>query len=460
MVLKPVASVAPAPSLDSVTGLVAGIREALFDLPDHRKGGNNQRYVIGDAALSAFSVFFMQSPSFLDYQRRMQKERGRNNAGSLFGVHQIPSTQQIGNLLDPISPECLAPVFLDVVDALHQHRALDTHRQADGRLLIALDGTEYHGSGAVHCAQCSTRTLSNGQTQFYHVAVTPVIVAPGQADVFPLPPAFVRPQDGYAKQDCELTAATRWLQRWGARIAPWRTTLLGDDLYCHQPFCQQVLAQGCAFLFVCLPPSHPLLYEWVADFERSGEVPTLVKTRWTGTQRLTETYRWLNDLPLRDGKDALLVGWCELTTTDAEGQVLYRNAWASSEPINADNVIDLVASGRSRWKIENENNNTLKTKGYHFEHNYGHGRQHLAALLASLILLAFLVHTVLDRLHPGYQAVRRQLPSRRTFFEHLRALTQYLPFDSWEHLFDFMLEALEPARPPPARRAGGKRGQI
>jgi len=103
--------------------------------------------------------------------------------------------------------------------------------------------------------------------------------------------AFVRPQDGQAKQDCELNAATRWLQQWRARIAPWRTTLLGDDLYCHQPFCEQVLALGCAFLFVCLPPSHTLLYEWVADFERIGAVPTLVRTRWTGKQRLTETYR-------------------------------------------------------------------------------------------------------------------------------------------------------------------------
>ena len=165
-------------------------------------------------------------------------------------------------------------------------------------------------------------------------------------------------------------------------------------------------------------------------------------------------------MPLRDGNDARLVGWCELTTTDADGNVLYRNAWARSEPINADNVIAPVAAGRSRWKIENENNNTLKTKGDHFEHNYSHGQPHLAALLASLILLAFLVHTVLDRLHPGYQTVRRHLPSRRTVFEHLRALTQYLPFDSWEHLFDFMLEALvEPAQPTPARRTA-KRGQI
>ncbi|MBK1630534.1 hypothetical protein CKO31_07200 [Thiohalocapsa halophila] len=175
---------------------------------------------------------------------------------------------------------------------------------------------------------------------------------------------------------------------------------LGDDLYCHQPFCEQVLAQGCAFLFVCLPGSHALLYEWIADFERTAEVPTLVRTRWTGKQRLTDTYRWLNDLPLRDGEEALHVGWCELTTSDAEGNVLYHNAWASSQPISAANVIAVVAAGRSRWKIENENNNTLKAKGYSFEHNYGHGKRHLANLLASLTLLAFLAHTVLEPAKP------------------------------------------------------------
>ena len=35
-------------------------------LPDTRKGGNNQRYTMEDAALGAFAVFFTQSPSFLD----------------------------------------------------------------------------------------------------------------------------------------------------------------------------------------------------------------------------------------------------------------------------------------------------------------------------------------------------------------------------------------------------------
>ncbi|MEA3643399.1 MAG: hypothetical protein VBE63_26215, partial [Lamprobacter sp.] len=46
----------------------------------------------------------------------------------------------------------------------------------------------------------------------------------------------------------------------------------------------------------------------------------------------------------------------------------------------------------------------------------------------------------------------QQLPSRRTFFEHLRALTLYTVYASWEELFTFMLEMLEPAQPPPKGR--------
>lgn len=153
-------------------------------------------------------------------------------------------------------------------------------------------------------------------------------------------------------------------------------------------------------------------------------------------------------MPLRDGPEALEVNWCELTHTDPAGRVLYHNAWATSRPIDQHTVVALVAAARSRWKIENEHNNTLKTQGYHFEHNYGHGCQHLAALLATLILLAFLVHSILDHFDPLYHRVRQQLPSGRTFFEHLRALTQYVLLATWEELF---VEALQPAQPPPRR---------
>jgi hypothetical protein len=158
----------------------------------------------------------------------------------------------------------------------------------------------------------STRTLTNGQTRHVHSAVTPALVAPGQATVFPLPPAFVTPQDGHLKQDCELAASARWLPQWAPRLAALGPiTFLGDDLYCHQPFCEQVLAQHGHFLFVCLPQSHPTLYEWLADFERQGPLPSVVTTRWTGTQRLTDTYRYfhLSTFPSTPGMTCLTSCW-------------------------------------------------------------------------------------------------------------------------------------------------------
>ncbi|MBP6807846.1 MAG: ISNCY family transposase [Chromatiaceae bacterium] len=332
--------------------LIKQIRDTFDHLLDVRKGGNNQRYTVADAALSAFAVFFTQSPSFLDYPVRMQKERGRNNATSLFGVHKIPCDQQSRNLLDPVPPEELAPLLMNIVDGLYRLGALETHRTLAGGFTVALDGTEYFASNASSCPNCSTRTLANGQTRHVHIAVTPALVAPGQATVFPLPPAFVTPQDGHTKQDCELAASARWLPQWAPRLATWGPiTYLGDDRYCHQPCCEPVLAQHSHFLFVCLPQSHPTLYEWLADFEHQGPLPTRVTTRWTGTQRLTDTYRYCHYLPLRDSDDALYVDWCELTATDAAGRVLYRNSWATSHRITADSVVAIVAAGRSRWKI-------------------------------------------------------------------------------------------------------------
>ena len=428
----------------SMAGLTQRIREVFAQLPDARHSSNNQRYVMEDAALSAFSVFFTQSPSFLDYQIRMQQQQGKNNAQSLFGVHSIPSDNQIRNILDPVAPDTLFPLIAHLGDELYRHQYLESYRSINNTLLMAVDGTDFFSSNKIHRKCCSCAQQKNGDTLYRHTVVTPVLVAPGQERVIVLPPEFVQPQDGHDKQDCELAATGRWLNQHAAHYAPWRITLLGDDLYCHQPFCQRAIEAKMDFIFTCKPDSHATVYEWVADFTRSGQIGTLTRTRRTGKKHFTDTYRYLNDVPLRDSDDALLVNWCELSTTREDGTVAYRNAWTSSHRIDEHNVELVAKAGRARWKIENENNNTLKTKGYHFEHNFGHGKQHLANLFATMILLAFLMHTCFDWLDERYCAVRSKLPSRRTFFENVRTLLLYLPFDSWDHLLSFMLSKLNP----------------
>ena len=432
--------------------LIDRIRQIFETLPDGRSGnGVYRKYSMADAALSAFSVFFMQSPSFLEYQRIMQKERGKNNVHSLFGAYQIPSDNQIRNLLDAVSPDALWPLYRWLLQALDGQGKLKEFQVLGDSVLVTLDGVEYFSSQKIDCPCCSTKTLKTGVIQYSHSAVTPVIVSPHQADVIPLAPEFIAPQDGSDKQDYERAAARRWLEREESYL-PRNVTFLGDDLYCKQPFCEHLKQRGRHFILVCKPDSHKTLYEWVDDFQRLGQVEVIEKHEWTGKQRLTERYRIAHQVPLRDSDDALLVNWCEIEITDEQGRVVYRNAFATDYALDAQNVAEIVRAGRTRWKIENENNNTLKTKGYHFAHNFGHGKKHLAALLASLIILAFLVHTVLQRLDQCYRLLREELPSRKTFFNDLRALTRYVCFDSWQHLMEFMLEGMNiPIPQNPAR---------
>ena len=111
--------------------------------------------------------------------------------------------------------------------------------------------------------------------------------------------------------------------------------------------------------------------------------------------------------------------------------------------ITAANVGLLVATGRARWKIENENNNVLKNRGYHLEHNFGHGQKHLSSLLAAMNILAFLYHAFLDFCDEKYRLIRAALPTRQTFFDDLRALTRYMLFVGWDALMEFMMRGLE-----------------
>ena len=433
-----------------LSGLIAHLREMWQALPDYRKPNNNTRYTITDAALSALAVFFMQAPSFLAQQRALKKRKGRDNARSLFQVAQIPSDNQIRNLLDPIAPVHLHAAYDWIHDQLQATGVLERFRAFKGTYLIPLDGVTYFSSTQISCDQCSPRKDRQGLVHYYHSAISPVLVKPGCAQVLPLPPEFITPQDGTEKQDCERAAALRWLAQHNARFAPHTVTYLGDDLYANHPFCETITHPYQQY-FVCVakPESHAHLYSWIAMLEKTGGVASTHHREWTGQYGELWQYRWVTDVPLRAGPDSLSVTWFELTMTHEQtGEILYHNAWVTNHTLTQDTVVALAQVGRARWKVENENHNTLKNQGYHLEHNFGHGRQHLATVLFTLNVLAFLLHTVQEWVCAPYRLLRQALVTRYTFFNDLRALTRYILFESWNALWRFMFDGLELTIPP------------
>ena len=63
--------------------------------------------------------------------------------------------------------------------------------------------------------------------------------------------------------------------------------------------CEAVLASGFNFIFVCLPESHPTLYDWIAFQASHGNVKTTQQQQRRSKTDEVWQYRYLNDVPMR-----------------------------------------------------------------------------------------------------------------------------------------------------------------
>ena len=414
--------------------LLGGLEAVGEKIPDKRRSGCNLTYRLLDAIKSAFAVFFFRRPSLLDFQRAMKGRKKRNNVETLFGVMNIPSDNQIRTLLDGTAPELLGEVFERTLRVAGEAGAIKPYRVLDGGVLLALDGLWYYASQEIYCEHCLSRA-HGGETSYYHSAVAGAIVRPGNNEVLPVMGEAIRNGDGQEKQDCEHEAGKRWLLAHGPEYRWLKVTLLGDDLYSDQPFCEAVLAQKMSFLFTCKPESH----RWLSETVEQSFLEEKTVKQWTGRHNQISTYRWINGVPLRDSKDALLVNYLYMQIRNEKtGKVGYTNSWVTDKKITAEHVEMLASCARARWKIENEHNNVLKNRGYHLEHNFGHGKQYAGEIFLLLNLLAFQFHTVLELCDEEYGKARASVGRRDSFFHHMQAALRYALHETWR---DFLIFA-------------------
>jgi hypothetical protein len=326
--------------VSTVEPLIRELSEVCAGLPDQckgpRQGGD---YTMADIGLSAFSIFFMGSLSFLAHlsvslasaklnetldQRVLTEGHGRSNCETLFGMSAIPSDNYIRLMLNGVNPSAFDGLFFKAIEAAGP---LTPFQCLDGRTLMALDGCECHCSRKIKCPRCSTRRRSDGGTEYFHTFLGASIVAPGHKQVLPLPPEFIAPQDGAEKQDCERNAAKRWLAKHGATVAHLRPVFLGDDLFGCQPIAAAIEAAGGNLgprrgpSLTCKPSSHKTIAEYLQGAELHGHRQTICKRG----KRTTTVYRWLNAVPLRASEDAILVNWFSIETFNAKGKRTYYN---------------------------------------------------------------------------------------------------------------------------------------
>jgi hypothetical protein len=200
-----------------------------------------------------------------------------------------------------------------------------------------------------------------------------------------------------------------------------------------------------SYILVAKPTDHKYLFKQVLEKENLEQIHRLEFSDFKGT---THIYAWCNDLPLNGSKNAAKINFFEYWMLKDKDKITWANSWVTDIPVTGDNIKELVKAARARWKIENENFNTLKNQGYHADHNFGHGKKHLAFNLFLFILLAFFVHQIIEMKDRLYQQARAKFSARKEYWSALRSLIKFMVFDGWDDLLRFIISPPEASRSP------------
>jgi hypothetical protein len=239
----------------SADALFRLVQSGFASLPDYRVG--DTEIALADALMSAFAMFSLKAPSLLAFD----KERAEGNLHTIYGIERVPCDTYMRDILDPVSPKVLRPVFKSIFRQLQRGKALEPMVFLDGHYLLALDGTEYFSSKALHCASCLHKVHRNGSITYFHQMLGAAIIHPDLREVIPLMPEPIVRHDGTAKNDCERNAAKRFITKLRQDHPHLKFIVTEDSLSSNAPHIETLHAHGLHYILGVKAGDHAYLFQ-------------------------------------------------------------------------------------------------------------------------------------------------------------------------------------------------------
>ena len=430
--------------------LIQLARRRFEKLPEQRRCPD---FALDDTLIAGLALFSLKDPSLLAFQRRAKD----HNLRSVFGLQAIPSDTQMRTILDSVDPVQLRPLFKDIFREVQRGKVLEDYVYLDGCYLIALDGVEFFNSKKIHCDHCMTRHHQNGEVSYYHQLLGAVVVHPDIREVIPLAPEPIQRCDGQQKNDCERNAARRWLKQFRKDHPHLRVIITEDALSSNGPHILDLKAGNFHFILGVKPTDHAYLFKQIVQRVEADEAGTLeVTDPATG---IRHSYLYVNAVSLNEANKEILVNVLLYMQIDPDG-TCHEFSWVTDLELTEVNVCAVMRAGRARWRVENETFNTLKNQGYHFEHNYGHGGENLAVVLALLMMSAFLIDQIQQRCNKLFKVAHKKSGPKCALWEAIRALFFSFEVASMQQIYEaiafgYVRPMLQPLREQtePATRA-------
>ena len=345
-------------------------------------------------------------------------------------MKRVACDTQMREILDGVASGHLRSGFKSLFSSLQRGKALESYQYLGGHYLLSVDGTGFFSSPTVHCDQCCVKNHRGGEVTYYHQLLGAAVVHPDHREVIPLAPEPITRADGQDKNDCERNAAKRLLRHVRREHPHLKLIVVEDALAANAPHVGLLKELDMRFIIRVKPGDHKALFK---EVEKRACRQELEEWVFADEEEVVHQFRFGNGLSLSQQHPDVSVNFLEYWEIRKEKTRHF--TWITDIPLSRDNVFAIMKGGRARWKIENETFNTLKNQGYHFEHNYGHGRQHLATNFSLLMMLAFLVDQIQALCCPLFQQAHQSQHSKIGLWEKMRNLFRFFHVETWEVLF-------------------------
>jgi hypothetical protein len=364
----------------NVDSLISNLRTRFDKFIDKR--AKNSSVSLTDILISGYAIFSLKYSSLLQFE--LQNKIERENLLNLFSITKTCNDSQMRVVLDEVDPDDLRSFYPENFKELERLGITKEYEFWKKYLVVAIDGVSYFESKKIHCDCCLEKKHKDGTISYGHSMLCAMLVNPQEKEVFVMGTEPIVCQDGTEKNDCERNTSKRLLTWMSGHYKNKKLLITEDALYSNAPNIEQITKNGWSYVLGIKPDGNKSLFK---AFDEKTPHPR-VKHFSYSEDKIKYEYSYLNNIALNSSNPNIRVNVLVCKITDKKGKKT-QFSWVTDIDLNHKNLKEVMQIGRSRWKIENETFNTLKNQGYHFEHNYGHGKKHLSTVLSYLMLLAF-----------------------------------------------------------------------
>lgn len=307
---------------------------------------------------------------------KLDKEEFINNINQILDTNlkEFPCDDTISNVVNSIDIIELDKLRTKLTKKLIESKTLDKFRMSNGSFYVAIDGSvlfSTHIDLGKNCVyKVHNKGLENEYIEYQYYVLEAKLICNDY--VFSFATEFVENEymnNETEKQDCELNAAHRLLDKIRANYPKLPITIGADALYVNKPFIDACKEHKMDYI---------LRYKDTVMSSIMEEFNNIEKTTF-------DEYEYINDIGFGNGtkQSEGVTNIIKFTPKKVESNKQNDDSvdltkklngtsfmFITSIHITKNNYKEIVSFGRRRWKIENQGFKAQKSKVLNIEHCY------------------------------------------------------------------------------------------